>query len=420
MRIVFVADVNSPHTRNWVSYFIERGDQVEVICQYPVLGGLLPGARIHTTPLLFSRFYALSASRMALRHMMGQNSNSVMQLASHLMRGLNSRLGLQQLWYGYVGPLEAQRVAGKTQQIIDSIHPDIVHSLRIPMEGESLACLQGYPLVLSVWGNDFTLWAAHYRGHRDLTRLALRRADGLQADCERDIRLAQLMGYAMEKPALVSPSGGGIRLNKPVDESLVQEWRQRLGIKAKTQVVLNPRGIRAYVKTQEYFQAIPDVLRVLPDTVFISVGVQGDPVAAQLVQKPGLENSVRMLPWVSQSDLVALFRLATVIVSPSVYDGTPNTLLEGMASGSFPLAGDIESVREWIRHGENGLLFDPTKPQEIAAAIIRALSSPDLREQARVMNLILIRERAEYDICMRQVGEFYHKVVERSVPHFGR
>lgn len=41
-----------------------------------------------------------------------------------------------------------------------------------------------------------------------------------------------------------------------------------------------------------------------------------------------------------------LFRLADVTVSLSEDDGTPNTLLEAVACGCFPIAGDIESVRE--------------------------------------------------------------------------
>ena len=77
----------------------------------------------------------------------------------------------------------------------------------------------------------------------------------------------------------------------------------------------------------------------------------------------------------SHDDMAAQFRRAQIVASPSLHDGTPNTLLEGIACGCFPVAGDLESIREWITPKENGLLFDPKDPQSIAAALISALEN---------------------------------------------
>ena len=35
-----------------------------------------------------------------------------------------------------------------------------------------------------------------------------------------------------------------------------------------------------------------------------------------------------------------------------MHDGTPNTLLEGMACGCLPVAGDLDSIREWLKPGQ--------------------------------------------------------------------
>jgi len=103
-----------------------------------------------------------------------------------------------------------------------------------------------------------------------------------------------------------------------------------------------------------------------------------------------------------------------VAVSPSNHDGTPNTLLEAMACGAFPVAGDIESVREWIRDGENGLLCDPNDATTLAHTLVKALQAPLLRERAAVTNQRIILERAEYHGGMRRAEGFYHRVVESS------
>jgi glycosyltransferase involved in cell wall biosynthesis len=102
-----------------------------------------------------------------------------------------------------------------------------------------------------------------------------------------------------------------------------------------------------------------------------------------------------------------LFRSAHVMVSPSLHDGTPNTLLESMACGCFPIAGDLASIREWINSGENGLLIDSTSPSSLARGVLEALSDDDLREQAANLNSVIIQERADYPAVMQRAEGIY-------------
>jgi len=172
--------------------------------------------------------------------------------------------------------------------------------------------------------------------------------------------------------------------------------------------------MRTYVRTNEYLRAIPDVLRERPATVFVSVGVAGDPTVTRLTRELGIDGSHRALPTISQDDLAALFVIADVTVSPTDHDGTPNTLLEAMARGAFPVAGNLESIREWIDHGFNGLLVDATSPSAIAAGILRALGDPDLRVRGVEHNRRLVRERADYAVCMGRVRQFYREIVHSA------
>jgi len=100
-----------------------------------------------------------------------------------------------------------------------------------------------------------------------------------------------------------------------------------------------------------------------------------------------------------------------VVVSPTTHDGTPNSLLEALACGCFPVAGDLDSIREWITPGKNGLLVDATNPQALADAILRGLNEPGLRKEAAGINAAVIAERAEYGHNMARAAEFYQKLV---------
>ena len=110
--------------------------------------------------------------------------------------------------------------------------------------------------------------------------------------------------------------------------------------------------------------------------------------------------------------MAALFRRAQVSVSPSTHDGTPNTLLEAMACGCFPIAGDLESIREWLVRGETGLIVDPADDESLAWAILRVLDDDGLRRAAARRNVEVIRQRADYPACMQQAEAFYRQVVE--------
>jgi glycosyltransferase involved in cell wall biosynthesis len=118
--------------------------------------------------------------------------------------------------------------------------------------------------------------------------------------------------------------------------------------------------------------------------------------------------------------MAEVFRRAQIVVSPSIHDGTPNSLLEGMACGCFPVAGDLESIREWITPDENGLLCNPMDPQSIAEAVIAVIESKNLRDKAAGLNRDIISARAEYEQNMSRAERFYEEVYKYTGRHGNR
>lgn len=385
MRILFVADGRSPIARSWIQHWIARGDEVHLASTFacdppPGLAGLT------IIPVALSGARAGSAGAAA---------------GGGRLRGLLSP-ALRARLRAWIGPLTLTRSAARLAALARALQPDLVHALRIPFEG-MLAANAGLrpPLIVSVWGNDFTLHAPASPFMRQHTRWTLVVSAGLHADCQRDVRLAHTWGLPAEIPTLVIPGNGGLDLN--VFHPPAQEPAEPL--------VLNPRGVRAYVRNDTFFRAIPLVLQARPDAKFICPAMAGDPEAERWLDRLGIRAAVRLLPAQPREALADLYRQARVLVSPSTHDGTPNSLLEGMACGCLPVAGDLESIREWITPGENGLLVDPADPQDLAQAILRGLEDGALRAQARRINGGLIAERAEYGRCMQAAEAFYRRVL---------
>ncbi len=113
----------------------------------------------------------------------------------------------------------------------------------------------------------------------------------------------------------------------------------------------------------------------------------GEVQAERWLRQLAIEGKVELLPLQSRAQMAEIFRRAWVVVSPSVHDGTPNTLLEAMACGCFPVVGDIESLREWIQPGVNGLLVDPRDPKALAEAVLSGLGQTELLVGAAQKNV---------------------------------
>jgi glycosyltransferase involved in cell wall biosynthesis len=165
-----------------------------------------------------------------------------------------------------------------------------------------------------------------------------------------------------------------------------------------------------------FFKAAGLLKAKKPEVVFLCPGMQGEPEAVQWIRRMQLEGSVHTLPMLSADGMAAVFRRAWISVSPSEHDGTPNTLLEAMACGCFPVAGDLESLREWIDPGINGLLADPRDPTLLASAMLQAVEDHALRARAKERNLRIIAERADYADVMRAAEGFYESALAARGP----
>ncbi len=410
MKICFVADGRSVIAKNWIRYFVERGHDVHLISTFPCDPADPPGASLHVAPLDFS-----ARARAAGGSAGGLTTHGNPFFARLRGSGLWKSLAkLRDLLNPFAVALQQRKV----RQIIRTLNPDIVHAMRIPFEGILASrALEGEPapLLVSVWGNDFTLFAQDSPEIARLTRRAMSRADALHPDCERDLLLAREYGLDAKKPFAVLPGNGGVRTDVFCPGAVDPDLRRRWNIPPDAPVVINPRGVKPYIRTDTFFQAIPLILAERPDVFFVGAMMEGNSVAENWISRLGIEKSITCLPFVSHDEMAQFFRLAAVTVSPADHDGTPNTLLEAMSCGTFPVAGNIESVREWITSGENGLLFDQSNPKALADAVLQALRDVPLRARAVPLNQTLIQDRADYAVSMSKAEAFYHQLISRPL-----
>lgn len=105
---------------------------------------------------------------------------------------------------------------------------------------------------------------------------------------------------------------------------------------------------------------------------------------AEVMAQYGLEKKVKILGFVSEADLPALYSGAIAFVSPSLYEGFGLTLLEAMACGCPVVAGNQGAEEEVV--GKAGILVDPKNTTAISQALTK-MTSPKLRKKLSQLGL---------------------------------
>lgn len=97
------------------------------------------------------------------------------------------------------------------------------------------------------------------------------------------------------------------------------------------------------------------------------------------------DNSVKILGYIPEKDMVALHASALCLVYPSLYEGFGLPIVKSMKVGTPVITSNISSMVEIA--GKAALLVDPTNIFEISKAIERMVKSPTLRKSLSIKGL---------------------------------
>ncbi|MEQ9399195.1 MAG: glycosyltransferase family 4 protein [Longimicrobiales bacterium] len=94
-----------------------------------------------------------------------------------------------------------------------------------------------------------------------------------------------------------------------------------------------------------------------------------------------------------RDDVPDLQAAAHILCMPSLWEGLPLAVLEGMHAGNCVVASDSSGIPEAIDDGRNGLLVPPGEVEPLAGALRRVLEDRDLRERLAREGLETARTR---------------------------
>jgi glycosyltransferase involved in cell wall biosynthesis len=99
----------------------------------------------------------------------------------------------------------------------------------------------------------------------------------------------------------------------------------------------------------------------------------------RLARDLGISDKVSFMGRQDRQAVAKTMRECTIFALPSRFEGLGCAYLEAMACGRPVIACEGQGIGEIIQHGHNGWLIPVDGVQEMAEALSRLLSSPDLR-----------------------------------------
>jgi glycosyltransferase involved in cell wall biosynthesis len=260
--------------------------------------------------------------------------------------------------------------------------PDVVHAVGpvcLGAWGALAARALGLPLVAS-FHTDLVRYVAGYRLGFAAKALAawLRALHGLAHVnlCPSSETRRELVEQGVPRVGIWR---GGVDAERFHPEKRSLAMRARLSEGRPDQPLLLYVGRLAREKSIE---SLAWVMDTLPEARLALVGDGPD--------KPRLERVFAKLPvhfagFLAGDELAEAYASADVFVMPSRTETLGFVALEAMASGVPVVAADAGGLRDLVRHGENGLLYEPRNRKGALAPIQQLLASRGLRlELARM------------------------------------
>lgn len=289
-----------------------------------------------------------------------------------------------------------------------NIKPDVVHSFVLYISCvpilEVMQKHSNVKWIYSSWGSDLFYFQHKPNYLKDIKRV-LPRVDYLFTDCKRDTELAKKYGFKGEVLG-VFPGGGGYPIQdyetyiKPVKERnliLLKGYQGRSGCALTVLKAINN---------------LSEKLKMFSVVVF-----GADVEVEDFAKTNNLNNKLDITiysksEFLPQIEIIKLMGRALLYIGNSNSDGMPNTLLESLIMGAFPIQSNPGGASaEIINHNQNGLLIsDFNSFEEVEIYILNALDNSELINNAFQINQNKIKPDLERNKIKKEVLASYNLV----------
>lgn len=293
-----------------------------------------------------------------------------------------------------------RRILPQLRNLIDTLRPDLIQTHNVK-SGFVYSRLRPRPRVPWIaFQHGYTVPDLKMRIYNQLDRLTLRSADRVVTVCQAFV--PQLLAYGVQ-PDRVRILHNSILPPPPVSQSDQLQLRREFGLGPDDTVILNIGRFSKEKGHADLLKALSLLRRQNPDLewklILVGTGPE-QPRIARLSAELGLTDRVVMAGF--RSAVTPFFAISGLFVLPSHSEGSPNVLLEAMASRLPIVATQAGGTPEIAGDGETALLVEVRNPPAMAHAIRRLMLEKATRRRLADAAYARVVERFSPD-CYRSL-----------------
>jgi glycosyltransferase involved in cell wall biosynthesis len=389
LRIAVLGNFDGVHTRSWLRWFVARGHDIHAISFYQ------PATPLEGVTMHVLRDRKPRASTPITNHQLPTSGATAGEGARAPGTSWTLPAGVLRLIHAM-----RYRRAG-LRRVLDDIAPDIFHAHFVVEHGFYGALAGVHPYVVTAWGSDILVEPGRDPLSRQVAKWTLRRADLVTSNNRYMADRIAALGAPRSKVEVVTLGA---------DAYFGERWADSVNVAGRNEgdgpVMLSTRAHEALYDIASILDAYAIVVRLRPGARLI-VAHSGSLTDQLRAQAATIGGDIEFTGTVGPERLRELMTSAEVFVSVPASDGTSVALLQAMAAGAFPIVSDLESQREWIDDGQNGLRVPLGAPVALVDGIMHALGNPDLRRRAADLNRIIVAERGTNETQMAKMEQLY-------------
>jgi len=252
------------------------------------------------------------------------------------------------------------------------------------------------PLLVSGHGTDILVLPQKGFFMRALIRLVLSQTDALTIPAKHLEEHIKSI-YSGARPEII-PMGVDTDRFKPERE--------------KGNIIFSSRTFYPVYDIQTLLKAFSEILVYFPN-YYLELAGDG-PMRSELenlAERLKIARATRFLGRLNHNELAEHLGRARIYVSTSRSDGASVSLLEALACGAFPVVSRIPANSEWIKDGQNGLLFEPGNPSDLAAKLKQAILQYPTYSPLIPLNRELVIKNANLDIVCERFINLYTNLI---------
>jgi glycosyltransferase involved in cell wall biosynthesis len=322
----------------------------------------------------------------------------------------------------------ARSTVKKLEELDKKVGFDVIHA-NLPLV-PSFAIRRGSAKAListvhSTWRGEADAIKGGKRGRLNPNEKLMLRFNSLLRSYEKDLmkrsdaliavsmytrkELIELYDIAEEKIHVIY---NGVDVQKFKPDGDRDALRRELAVDGEQKVILYVGRLYHRKGLATLLQSMSKVVKRFEDVKLIISGKgfrKNEENLRGLTERLDIEDYVMFLGYFPDEKLPDLYAASDIFVLPAWYENFPFAILEAQSTGLPVISTKVGGIPEFLTK-ENGLLVEPSDPEQLAQRIIDLLQNPELARELGRCGRRLIEERFSWPLIADEVVDLYREI----------